>query len=96
MPAKRDFWVVRDHAGMLHAAQLLRQFSDDDEDTLLSIQISTGCEPVVKRYDLPVPYHVLRPDDMPSIQHGDFAIIEWRVREDPTCLACLVVAEVFK
>jgi hypothetical protein len=96
MPAKRDFWVVRDESGMLHAAQLLRQYSDEDEDMLLAVQISTACAPVVKRYELPVPHHCLRVDDIPSIHHGGFTIVTWRVREAPTCLACVVVAEAFK
>jgi hypothetical protein len=96
VPAKRDYWVVRDEGGMLHAAMLMRQFSDDDEDLLLGFQIATGCAPAVKRYDLPVPHHVLRPEDMPSVMHGGFHIVEWRVRENPTCLACIIVSEAFK
>lgn len=96
MPAKRDYWIVRDETGLLHVAQLLRQYDDEDEDMLLALQISTGCAPVVKRYDLPAPHHVLRPEDLPSVMHGGFVIAEWRVREEPTCLACIVVSEAFK
>jgi hypothetical protein len=96
MPAKRDRWVVRDHTGLLHTAQLLRQYSDDDEDMLLAIQVATGCAPMVKRYELPQPHHVLRPEDVPTVWHGGFTIVEWRVRENPTCLGCIVVSEGFK
>lgn len=96
MPAKRNYWVVRDDGGMLHVAHLLRQYSDDDEDKLLTFQVATGCAPVVKRHNLPVPYHVTQPTDMPTVMHGGFTIVEWRVREEPTCLGCIVVSEAFK
>lgn len=96
MPAKRDYWVVRDEGNMLHAAQVLRQYSDDDEDMLLAIQVATGCAPMVKRYEFPQPHHVLRPDDLPTVGHGGFVIVEWRVRENPTCLACIIASEAFK
>lgn len=82
---------------MLHAAQVLRQYADGgDEDILMSLQISTACAPVVKRYDLPMPHHVLSPADMPTVAHGGFVIVEWRVRENPTCLACIIASEAFK
>jgi hypothetical protein len=82
---KRDYMVVRDSSGLLHAAQLYRKF--DDDGALRLFQVSTACAPTVKQYTTPERYTKAMPE---QVEHGGFLIVEWRVRENPTCLTCVV------
>lgn len=89
----RDHWIVRDEGNVLHVAQLAR--TCDRDGRLLAFQIATGCAPIVKRYELPQPTYWAG-SSMPTVAHGGFTIVEWHVREAPTCLACVVVSEAFQ
>lgn len=88
--AKYDYWVIRDDVGLLHNALVYRQF--DAEGMLLVFQVSTACRPAVQQF-----FNVNRYDwsgtRLPRVSHGNFLIVEWRVREVPTCLECVVAPE---
>lgn len=79
-----DRWVVRDAKGLLHEALVHRHF--DDEGDLGLIQVSMGCEPRAQRHTMPRTYVGMMPG---PIDFGSYNIIEWRVLEAPTCLACV-------
>ena len=85
---RQDRWTVRDGEGLLHAALLTRLF--DDEGKFRAYQVSTGCSPVVKQYAV---RQWIATDLPPETVHGNFTIVEWRVREQPSCLACLVAPD---
>ncbi len=87
LSSKRDYMVVRDQAGLLHVAQLYRKF--DDDGALRLFQFSTACSPVVAQHTTPLRYTKAMPPD--NVEHNGLLITAWRVRENPTCLACLVV-----
>ena len=93
MQSKRDCWTVRDSSGVLHAAQLCRFYKGH---ALQAFQISTACHPVVKQILNHQSLDWGSAADLPATPLGDIVIVEWRVREDPTCLACLAVAEAFR
>lgn len=80
-----DRWVVRDDTGLLHNALVYRQF--DAVGDLKVFQVSTACCPAVKQYSMPSTYVGTMPK---NVNHGNFLIVEWRVREAPTCLECVV------
>ena len=84
---KRDIWVVRDDAGMLHRAAVHRYFWEDR--AVRAINVATACRPSVTRVS-----NTHRADwsgvNLPKLAHDSLVLVEWRVREEPTCLACLV------
>lgn len=83
--SRYDRWVIRDDVGLLHNALVFRVF--DDNGNIRVFQVSTACAPVVKQYKAN-PDH---PSNLPpSVSHGDFLIVEWHVREAPTCLICVI------
>lgn len=88
MPRDRssyDRCVIRDDRGLLHNALLYRKFLLDG--SLRLYQISTGCMPSPRLY-------IVRPEHRSAwppvgLWHDNVWIIEWRVREAPTCLVCV-------
>jgi hypothetical protein len=66
---------------------LYRKF--DDDGALVLFQFATACSPAVTQYTMPPRYTKAMPPDLH--RHNGILVTEWRVREDPTCLACIVV-----
>jgi len=84
---RRNVWAVRDEAGLVHTAQVAR-FFDDDDDVITAFEVSTACHPRV----MSVRGHgqsdwvgCYLPATMITAR---FTIVEWNVREAPTCLGC--------
>ena len=84
---QHDKWIVRDETGMLHRAAVHRFFWADG--SLRAFHVSTACRPHITR--------VTNKDKqdwsgarLPLMVHETVTIVEWRVREEPTCLACIV------
>lgn len=91
---KIDTWVCRDTAGLLHVAKVERYF--DQYDKLVKIQACTACRPSVQSSSvLPGDWAGTKlPPLLIGNNHGHWAItlIEYRVRESPTCVHCAVLA----
>jgi len=91
---KRDHWVCRDDMGLLHNSMVARFF--DDEDKLCTLHVSTACHPKVEQFDginqRGIYWHG---STLPAVTmtHSSprFQIVEYHVREIPTCLQCLSV-----
>jgi hypothetical protein len=87
---KRDRWVVRDDLGLLHNALVARFFNSDNE--IVTVQVSTACCPKVMQME-GLRGNYWHGSSLPSIVlHGlgrPFQVIEYHVREVPTCLMCL-------
>ena len=82
---KRDRWVCRDSAGLLHNAMVARFF--DTEGELYTLQVSTACQPAVRQINLaPGSGHVGQ--HLPQVLLERFILVEYNVREVPTCLQC--------
>ena len=86
-----DYWTVRDGEGVLHRALVRRYF--DDIGRVVFFEAATGCHPVARHLS-----NTHRDDwagaDLPRLYlsgHPEFTIVEWRVREIPTCLACVSI-----
>jgi hypothetical protein len=98
---RRDIWAVRDDAGLVHTASVTRYI---DDDTVTVLHVSTGCVPRVAqtRNDKGEPWigvhlpKVLIYAASESTNYQDvavprFTIVEWNVRETPTCFGCAMV-----
>lgn len=92
---KRDRWVVRDDMGLLHNAMVARYFNSDNE--LVTLQVATACHPAVEQYegiDKVNTNGVWSGSNLPSLtmrgpKGSRFQVVEYHVREIPTCLQCL-------
>jgi len=97
---RRNVWAVRDEAGLVHTAQVAR-FFDDDDDVITAFEVSTACHPrvtSVRGHGQPdwvgcyLPATMITdPMTSPAVPVGyqtRFTIVEWNVREAPTCLGC--------
>jgi hypothetical protein len=101
---KRNIWAVRDADGLVHMAQVVRFFSEDVDGLITALQVSTTCHPastmvgnpqrqpwsgqVLPRTGLHDP--VTSPGT-PIAAKLRFTIVEWNVREAPTCLSCVAL-----
>ena len=96
----RDLWTVRDDRGLLHRAQVRRAFDSNDE--LFEFAVATACAPVFrvrKRHGDPVDSFTLPwgngktklPAVVFSLHRGLFTVIEYYVKDAPTCMPCLTV-----
>lgn len=87
---KRDRWVCRDDAGLLHNTMVARYFNSDDK--LVTLQVSTACRPKVVQVE---GLEGRWPEDkLPSVMMDNIMILEYRVRDYVTCLQCLAVPEI--
>lgn len=91
---KVDFWVCRDTNGVLHAAKIERFF--DGHNQLVQLQGCTGCRPRVQSCSVPQgDWHGKK---LPPLSIGDsngrngITLIEYWVREAPTCVTCVTIA----
>lgn len=90
---KRDRWVVRDDFGLLHNALIARYFNSNDE--LCTLQVATACHPRMEQIEnLNTHGAYWSGSVLPSVtltNNGShrFQIIEYHVREVPTCLQCI-------
>lgn len=89
-----DTWVCRDSSGLLHVAKIQRCFSD--RDALTQMQGCTACHPRVQPCMIPLgDWHGRK---LPPFSIGDrdghagFTLIEYWIREAPTCVTCAVTA----
>jgi hypothetical protein len=94
MQPRRNTWAVRDEAGLVHTAMVVR-FFDEDEGFVTMFEVSTACHPRVTRVNGTVNQHwvgcYLPRTMIPAVPVGHqprFIINEWNVREVPTCLGC--------
>lgn len=82
---KRDRWVCRDDAGLLHMAMIMRFY--DLNDALHLMQASTACDPVMHQLNV-APDSGFVGQHLPRIGMKGFILVEYNVREVPTCLQC--------
>jgi hypothetical protein len=86
-----DYWAVRDGEGMLHRAMVRRSF--DLSGKMVHLEASTACHPVSRRL-VNMRLEDWAGTNLPRLYlsgHPEFTIVEWRVHEIPTCLACVSV-----
>lgn len=93
MQTKYDVWSVRDAAGLIHTAKVGRFYNGG---SLRAIQVATACHPAVKQVTNDRNQDWSSAALLPQIVLADFVITEWRLREDPTCIACMSVADAFR
>jgi hypothetical protein len=101
---KRDIWAVRDADGLVHMAQVIRFFSDNVDGLITSLNVSTACHPAATMVGNPqnltwtghrlprVDFHdpVTTPGT-PIAAKLRFTVVDWNVREAPTCLMCIAL-----
>jgi hypothetical protein len=101
---QQNIWAVRDEAGLVHMAQVLRFFDEVDEH-ITALQVATACHPspTLESNVRKLPWfgsqrlpHVDMHDPVtlpgtPIAAKLRFTIVDWNVREIPTCLQCLAV-----
>lgn len=90
---RTERWIVRDDGDLLHEALVSRHIEPDG--TCRRFYYSTACAPSVMCLEAQegqawsgffLPRTAVR---------GNFTIVEWKVREEATCLTCIALADAF-
>jgi hypothetical protein len=95
---KYDFWVCRDSDGLLHNVKVGRFYNAAGQ--LTQVQLASACRPRVQQ-------EIIKPADgyhahhLPPITLGNawgkdrVTIVEYRIREAPTCVRCATAPNIF-